>query len=119
MPAMRRRSSPSGELALVRLLRRRRAGLAALHALRVDHGAVELDDDGIDDVDAVVNFKSLLQPQYECGLRQSVRARGIRANHGRAAYFAGGMPGMRIDDVMVANAALVEEPLIIARRRNR
>src|ERR1700689_802186 len=41
------------------------SGLAALHALRIDHRAIELDDDGIDVVDAIVNFHGLLRPQHE------------------------------------------------------
>ena len=49
-----------------------------LHALGVDHRAVQFDDDGIDVIDAIVDFHGLFRAQYERGFRQSIGARGIR-----------------------------------------
>src|ERR1700675_3501567 len=88
--------------------------LRRLHSLRIDHRTVEFDNDGVDVVDAIVDFHGLFRTQHERGFGQSIGARGIRADNGGAAHLAGGMAGMRIDDVMITHAVFVEESFVIA-----
>src|ERR1700678_3799709 len=89
-----------------------------LHTLGVDHRAVEFDDDGIDVVQAIIDLHGLFRTQHERSLGQAVGTRGIRSDHRGAAYFARGVAGMRIDDVVIAHAVFLEEAFVIARGRN-
>ena len=53
--------------ALTRLLLRGARLFRPLHAFGVHHRPIQFDDDGIDVIDAVVDFHGLLRPQYEGG----------------------------------------------------
>src|SRR5216683_842112 len=81
---------------------------------RVDHGAVEFDDDGVDVVDPIVDFHGLLRPQHEGGLRQAVGAYGGRPDDGGAAHLARRMAGVRVDDMVIAHAVFLEVALVVA-----
>src|SRR5579859_768543 len=98
-----------GTLRAIRTFRR-------FESLRMDHGAVEFHDDGIDVVDPVVDFHGPVRPQHEGGLRQPVGAYGGRPNDGGAAHLARRMPGVRVDDMVIAHAIFLEVALVIAGR---
>src|ERR1700678_1557512 len=85
-----------------------------LHTLGVDYRAVEFDDDGIDVVQAIIDLHGLFRTQHERGLGQAVGTRGIGSDHRGAAYFARGVAGVRIVDVVIAHAIFLEEAFVIA-----
>src|SRR5277367_6505103 len=89
------------------------------YSLGVNHRAVELDDDGIDIVEAIVDLHGLLGAQHECGLGQAVGSSRERSDDRGAANLARGMARARIDDVVVAHAVFLEEPFVVARGRDR
>src|ERR1700736_503795 len=90
-----------------------------LEALGIDHRPVELDDDGIDIVDPIVDFHGPFRSEDERGLGQSIGARRGGPDDGGAAHLARGMSGMRVDDVVIANPVLLEESFIVAGGRDR
>src|SRR5258706_7973849 len=97
----------------------RARGRGRCQPLRKEHFAVRLDQDGLDVAELLVDPDRRLGAQHEGGLGQTVRACRGRGNHGGAAHRARGVPGARIDDVVVAHAVLVEVVLVVTGGRDR
>src|SRR6516164_9323486 len=92
----------------------RRARRRRPQSIRVPHPPIGQDEHRVVLGHAIDDLERLLGPEYEGGLGHPIGLRRSRSEDGGAADLARRVPGVRIDDVVVANAALVEIPLVVA-----
>src|SRR5689334_17196198 len=111
-----RRDLHRGNLSLCLFSASVRGSLRRLKTLGVEHLAVRSHEYRIEVRQLLDDANRLIRAEHECGLREAIRLHGCRPEYRRAAHLAGGVPGLRVDDVVISHPVLIEEPLVIPRR---